>query len=735
MIRFVAVLGLAFALTATASARPPAAAVFTVDSNGDAGPGTLRQAILDANANGGVADTIVFDELVLPLPTTITPLSALPTIANPCTIDLTANPDYAGVPLVRIDGASAGAVAGLTISGPNVVVKGLSITGFGGGGIVVTGDSDVIQACYVGLALDGTTAAGNGGSGIRLNGSNTIVGGAGAGEGNVISGNTALSAAGINGFGSGTIRGNRIGTNAAGTAAVPNSAGIAMVSGTGNPVLVGGNLAGQGNLISGNTGTGVSMGTGSAGAVSGNFIGTNAAGTAAIPNGSGLTAFNSGGVTVGGATPAHGNLISGNTGTGVFLGTDGVTVRHNVIGRTAGNAGPLGNGGYGVLFQGGELCQVLNNVIAHGGAHGVYVESGRRHRVTSNSIHSNAGAGIRLGAGVQNDALDTDIGANDLQNHPVVDAAYVVPGPFVVVNGSLQSSPNMNFRLEFFSNSSSPDQGETLVHTLFVDTPPSGEIGFSVFLAPLPAGTWITVTATDALQNSSPFSPPAVIRTEGVAPTVAISDPATPSAGTALGSYPLAVTASDDVAVDSVSVQNAANGYFGLAAFASGVWTLSVPLVAGVENEITATAFDTAGNSATDTATILCDPTGPSVSITIPTATATYDGSATPLSVWGTASDDVGLVSVAWSNSAGGAGTALGLELWAAAVPLVEGTNVITITATDGGGNTATDVLTVDYAPATQTTIVNEGDDCGLLGAEMIGLLLGLRWLRRRSRR
>jgi len=48
---------------------------------------------------------------------------------------------------------------------------------------------------------------------------------------------------------------------------------------------------------------------------------------------------------------------------------------------------------------------------------------------------------------------------------------------------------------------------------------------------------------------------------------------------------------------------------------------------------------------------------------------------------------------------------------------------------------TATAVRTVEYAEATQTTIVNEGDDCGLLGAEMIGLWLGLRLLRRRGRR
>jgi poly(3-hydroxybutyrate) depolymerase len=92
------------------------------------------------------------------------------------------------------------------------------------------------------------------------------------------------------------------------------------------------------------------------------------------------------------------------------------------------------------------------------------------------------------------------------------------------------------------------------------------------------------------------------------------------------------------------------------------------------------------------------DTTAPSVAISSPTANSTFTTSTTPLSLAGTASDNIGVTSVTWTNSAGGSGTATGTTSWSIpSVALVSGTNVITVTARDAANNTSTDTLTVTY--------------------------------------
>src|SRR5262245_585011 len=78
--------------------------VFTVTSAADAGAGSLRQAILDANAHAG-ADTIRF-QISSGAPT-IAVATALPNITDVVTIDGTTQSGYAGTPLVVLDGAAA----------------------------------------------------------------------------------------------------------------------------------------------------------------------------------------------------------------------------------------------------------------------------------------------------------------------------------------------------------------------------------------------------------------------------------------------------------------------------------------------------------------------------------------------------------------------------------------------------------------------------------------------------
>ena len=74
-------------------------ATYSVTNTNDSGAGSLRQAILDANTNAG-ADTITF--AIGTGPQTISPLSPLPTITDPVTIDGTTQPGFSGSPIIEL---------------------------------------------------------------------------------------------------------------------------------------------------------------------------------------------------------------------------------------------------------------------------------------------------------------------------------------------------------------------------------------------------------------------------------------------------------------------------------------------------------------------------------------------------------------------------------------------------------------------------------------------------------
>jgi len=96
----------------------------------------------------------------------------------------------------------------------------------------------------------------------------------------------------------------------------------------------------------------------------------------------------------------------------------------------------------------------------------------------------------------------------------------------------------------------------------------------------------------------------------------------------------------------------------------------------------------------------------PTVTITIPTSNPTYDnGNDDDINIGGTASDNVSVDRVEWSNAnSGGSGSCNGTTAWSATIALVDGSNVITITAYDTSNNSATDQITVTYTAATQTS-------------------------------
>src|SRR5207237_10730631 len=125
-----------------------------------------------------------------------------------------------------------------------------------------------------------------GDSGDGTGASNTRIGGNTAAARNVISGNASVGIKLFDGTMTGVvIQGNYIGTNAAGTAAIGNGTGVYLLRA--NNIAIGGTAAGAGNVISGNSGGGIDL-TGSNNVIQGNLIGTNAAGKAAVGNSVGI---------------------------------------------------------------------------------------------------------------------------------------------------------------------------------------------------------------------------------------------------------------------------------------------------------------------------------------------------------------------------------------------------------------------------------------------------------------
>ena len=175
-------------LTTLAAFRGGAATLVVSNAN-DSGLGSLRQAILDANATNGL-DTITFKISGTGVHT-INLLAALPAITDPVVIDGTSQSNYAGSPLIEINGTGAGSSPGLRLLAANSTVKGLALNRFVAQGLLIQGaGSNVVQANFIGTDPSGTIDRGNSLQGIWLNGSSgNQIGGTHATQGNLISGN------------------------------------------------------------------------------------------------------------------------------------------------------------------------------------------------------------------------------------------------------------------------------------------------------------------------------------------------------------------------------------------------------------------------------------------------------------------------------------------------------------------------------------------------------------------
>ena len=306
-----------------------------------------------------------------------------------------------------------------SLNGPTTAttISGDVISGNTNQGIVIGGGptmNNVVTNCKIGTNSAGTAAIGNGLAGVQLqNGTNhNTIGGTAAGTGNLISGNLAQGIDFVNNASVNVVQGNLIGTNAAGTAAIANKfSGIAIwTSSSGN--RIGGTAAGAGNVISGNLGTGVRIIDQSDGnRLQGNFIGTNKAGTAPLPNGaSGVSIEDSshgnlvGGTSIGAG--GAGNLISGNTGDGISLSAAGNFVQSNFIGTNAAGTSAIANSTNGIEISGSGDSQTIGgitagtgNVISGNTLDGIYFHGTDGGTVQGNLIGTNSAGNLALANG------------------------------------------------------------------------------------------------------------------------------------------------------------------------------------------------------------------------------------------------------------------------------------------------------------------------------------------------
>ncbi len=306
----------------------------TVTNTNDSGAGSLRQAILDANANAG-ADDIVFNISGTGVHT-INLSTVLPTITDQVTINAATESDYAGTPLIVLNGGGT-IVDGFRLYGGSSgsTIRGFSIIGFTNDGIdIATSNNNVIVGNYVGLNANGFAASGNQ-NGINIwQGSGNVIGGTSALDRNVIAGNSNFGI-GIQSTGAtgNIIRGNYIGTDATGAADRGNvGQGIWLGAGA-NSTIIGGLLTGEGNLIAGNDGTGITVDGASNVQIIGNSIGSAVGNSATIGNtGDGIRVLNaSTGVSI------LQNTIVGSSDIGIDLANNGASLNDTGDGDTGPN--------------------------------------------------------------------------------------------------------------------------------------------------------------------------------------------------------------------------------------------------------------------------------------------------------------------------------------------------------------------------------------------------------------
>ncbi len=479
----------------------------TVVNTNEAGTGSLRQALLDAQ-NSVCTFPCSIDFNIPAPPYKIQPLTNLPSIISGVTLDATTQPGYTGTPIVEVDGTSNPASAYLfQMNGTGSVLRGFSIINGAADGVNITGDNNKVESSFVGLTPAGIAAPNA--NGIRVLGSNNTIGGANQ---NIISGNTGVGVV-LDGVGTGNIVAtNFIGTDPSGTSARPNDTGITITNSS-DANTIGGALSSDGNLISGNATYGIHVqGAGTGATTDGNtirhnWIGPDATGNAALGAGAA-------GIAIDGeadATTIDLNAISGNqNGITVSGTTMNTVVTGNLVGVAPDTTTPMGNPQAGIVVSSSRTViggtSGASNVIANNGNSGVIVLSGAKNEITGNSIFNHPTLGIDLnGDGIDViDAGDADAGANNTQNAPTLTSAVLDGGGNLDVTYSIDSSATSaaSILAEFFE-ADSGTSGEGLTFLGRVCTALNAFTNTASIAAPgVVAGDPIVTTATGFIDGT-----------------------------------------------------------------------------------------------------------------------------------------------------------------------------------------------------------------------------------------
>ncbi len=392
---------------------------------------------------------------------------------------------------------------------------------------------NLVEKTLIGTDNNGSKAIPNGANGIFITrgAHNNSIGGNDAEHKNVISGNTEngiklsqdLELLANHNF----INTNFIGTDLDGKLPIPNKHNGILIRVPNN--YVGGGWYKCRNVISGNGENGIAIEGWDAknNEIEQNYIGTDASGKTDIPNGqNGILIHNATDNKVGETVNwmiGHHNVIAGNRGCGVkILGDPGDPIKkgknvieHNFIGLTS-EWKPLGNNGQGVLINNASQNKVIYNDIGDNMKDGVAVVSvneAQQNLIYENNIYENGGLGIDLGDNgvTPNDPNDADKGANLLQNFPEINATVTTGTADLVITGSLHSSPNTNYDVEFFwsedCDPSNYGEGHYYIGFKTARTDANGYARISVkFPGYGMPGVYITATAIDPNDNTSEFS-------------------------------------------------------------------------------------------------------------------------------------------------------------------------------------------------------------------------------------
>ncbi len=428
---------------------------------------------------------------------------------------------------------------GLTINdGSSNVIQSNLVSANDGDGILIDGAQaslNTILGNTIGLDQTETNVLGNVGSGVAIGGGheNRI-------ELNIVSANQGSGVALSDSASNNTIVDNTIGADWAGTLARANGEnGIVIDNSPSNLV--------RDNMISGNTLDGIRIeGQVSRGnTVESNMVGVTADGLDPLGNGEN-------GIIMNDAPECwiEDNVVAANGKNGIYLLLDATntTLLKNIVGLNIDQSQHIGNMEDGIFALFTERTIIQENVIAantvngitisnygtvtqdtlwlnsifDNGDNGIQVTGGTENSIRWNRIYRNGLLGIDLdGLGVTpNDNLDWDSGPNNLQIHPVLNAAIGdTLSATVSLIGYLQSIPSRTFEIDLFKNTecdvSGYGEGRIYLKTFEVTTDASGYGRFkNTFPLPLD-NRWITATATDEQGNSSEFSNCAYIYLNG----------------------------------------------------------------------------------------------------------------------------------------------------------------------------------------------------------------------------